>query len=148
MARPLLQGPSMSLNIELLRESFTLVVERQPMLVRRFYEILFERHPEARHLFGRRSAEAQEKMLTSALIAVMDHLDDAPWFTTTLSALGAKHREYGVTDRMYDWVGESLLATLAEIAGDDWNAELEREWSKAYAAIATTMQQGARSVAA
>jgi hemoglobin-like flavoprotein len=138
----------MSLNIPLLRNSFTLVAERQPALVHRFYEILFERYPEARNLFGRRSSEAQEKMLTSALIAVMDHLDDAPWFQTTLSTLGAKHHEYGVTDQMYDWVGESLLATLAEVAADDWSDELEREWTKAYQAIATTMIQGARRAAA
>src|SRR5262249_31742692 len=99
---------------------------------------------EARLLFGRRSQDAQEKMLTQALVAVMDHLDDAAWFTQTLEALGARHAGYGVTDAMYDWVGDALLATLAEVAGGGWTPGLALEWSRAYGVIAVTMQAGAR----
>jgi hypothetical protein len=47
--------------------------------------------------FDRNSSAQQEKMLTDALVAVMDHLEDAPWPTSTLQGLGAKHRGYGVT---------------------------------------------------
>lgn len=35
----------MPLNVPLLRESFDLVIERQPQLTPRFYEILFSRYP-------------------------------------------------------------------------------------------------------
>jgi hemoglobin-like flavoprotein len=133
----------MSLNVPLLRSSFDLVVERQPHLTHRFYEILFQRYPKAKALFGRNTAVAQEKMLTDALVAVMDHLEDAPWLTNTLKALGAKHVGYGVTTEMYGWVGASLLATLAEVAGGDWTPALEAAWSEAYGAIAGLMQAGA-----
>src|SRR4029079_19743810 len=68
----------MSLNVPLLRSSFELVVERQPQLTHRFYEILLARYTEAEQLFVRHSSAAQEKMLTDALVAVMDHLEDAP----------------------------------------------------------------------
>src|ERR1051326_3919691 len=104
----------MALNGPVLRSTFELVVEKQPKLMQRFYEILFERYPQAKRLFGRNSQAAQEKMLTNALTAVIDHLDDASWLTNTLKALGAKHNGYGVTEEMYDWVGDSLLAALAE----------------------------------
>jgi hemoglobin-like flavoprotein len=133
----------MSLNVALLRSSFDLVVERQPQLTHRFYEILFDRHPRAKALFGRNTAVAQEKMLTDALVAVMDHLEDAPWLTSTLKGLGAKHKGYGVTDEMYGWVGASLLATLAEVAGQDWTPALATAWTEAYGAIAGLMQSGA-----
>jgi hemoglobin-like flavoprotein len=133
----------MSLNVALLRGSFDLVVERQPQLTHRFYEILFHRYPQAKALFGRNTAAAQEKMLTDALVAVMDHLEDAPWLTNTLKSLGAKHKGYGVTDEMYGWVGASLLATLAEVAGADWNKPLEAAWTDAFGAIAGLMQAGA-----
>jgi hemoglobin-like flavoprotein len=133
----------MSLNVALLRGSFDLVVERQPQLTHRFYEILFQRYPQAKALFGRNTAAAQEKMLTDALVAVMDHLEDAPWLTTTLKHLGAKHKGYGVTMEMYGWVGASLLATLAEVAGNDWTPLLESAWTEAYGAIAGLMQAGA-----
>ena len=132
----------MPLNVALLRSSFEVVIERQPELTHRFYEILFERYPRAKALFVRNAPAAQEKMLADALVAVLDHLEDAPWLTSTLSGLGAKHKGYGVTDEMYGWVGASLLATLAEVAGKDWTPPLEAAWTEAYGAIAGLMQAG------
>jgi hemoglobin-like flavoprotein len=133
----------MSLNVALLRSSFELVAERQPQLTHRFYEILFQRYPQAKALFGRHTAAAQEKMLSDALVAVMDHLEDGPWLTTTLKGLGAKHKGYGVTNEMYGWVGASLLATLAEAASADWTPAHEVAWTEAYGAISGLMQMGA-----
>ena len=137
----------MSLNVQLLRESFALVVERQPKLTSRFYEILFARHPEVRPLFGQRSTEAQALMLQEALVAVLDHLEDASWLQQNLANLGSKHAGYGVTEEMYSWVGASLLATLEEVAGDAWTPELEQAWADAYGAIAGLMKSGARQAA-
>lgn len=133
----------MSLNVSLLRSSFDLVLERQPDLTPRFYEILFSRYPQVRPLFGRRSQQEQAKMLQEALVAVVDHLEDATWLEDNLRAMGRKHVEYGVTEEMYDWVGDSLLSTLAEVAGDEWTPELEAAWKEAYGAIASLMKAGA-----
>lgn len=134
----------MSLNVPLLRESFALVVARQPQLINRFYARLFGRYPQAEALFGRNSRQAQEQMLSGALVAVLDHLEDSPWLSQTLAGLGAKHEGYGVSREMYGWVGESLLATLAEVAGEDWSPELEAAWTEAYGAIQTLMLSGAK----
>jgi len=49
---------------------------------------------------------------------------------------------------MYGWVGECLLATLAEVAGSDWTDELHASWAAAYGAIAGLMIAGARTVGA
>jgi hemoglobin-like flavoprotein len=135
----------MSLNIVLLRESFRFVAERMPDLTERFYEILFQRYPQTEKMFapGRRSRQAG--MLKVALGAVIEHLEDTAWLVATLHKLGARHVQYGVTDKMYDWVGDSLLLTLREAAGSQWNPELERAWTDAYAAIAGLMQEGARN---
>jgi hemoglobin-like flavoprotein len=132
------------MDIALLRSSFALVIDRCPELIHRFYEILFQRYPQARPLFGRNPRNTQEKMLTEALVAVLNRLEDGEWFTRTLETLGEKHVAYGVTDEMYGWVGESLLAALAEAAGPEWTAAMNESWSAAYGAIATTMQAGAR----
>jgi hemoglobin-like flavoprotein len=133
----------MPLDVDLLRESFALVAERQPLFTPRFYEILFERYPEARPLFSRNPGPAQQKMLQEALVAVMDHLADAPWLRATLGAMGKKHLDYGVTREMYGWVGASLVATLAEIAADAWTPAHDRAWTDAYATIAGLMLRGA-----
>lgn len=134
----------MSLNIDLLQSSFELVVERSPNFTERFYEILFERYPQVRPLFGRNAEKAQQEMLGRALSAVLDHLDDAPWLAQTLGAMGAKHVDYGVTAEMYPWVGDALIRTLAEVSGDDWNPAVQKAWADAYGAITQLMLAGTR----
>lgn len=134
----------MALDGPLLHSSLALVLERRPQFTPRFYELLFGRHPEARALFSRNSAENQQRMLQEAIVAVVDHVDDAEWLGATLRAMGQKHVEYGVTPEMYPWVGEALLATLAEIAGPDWTPAVEAAWTEAFGAIEATMLAGAR----
>jgi hemoglobin-like flavoprotein len=135
----------MPLNVDLLRQSFEVVATANPRFVSRFYEILFERHPQARPLFPQNGMARQAEMLTQALVAVLDHLDDAPWLQDTLGALGAKHVDYGVTREMYDWVGASLLAALAEVAGPAWTPELQAAWAEAYGTIVSLMLARARA---
>jgi len=137
----------MSLDVTALRASFELVVTRAPDLTSRFYEVLFARYPQAQALFGRNTRRAQADMLATALAAVLDHLEDAPWLSRTLGALGEKHVGYGVTEEMYGWVGDALLATLAEVAGAEWTPALAKAWTDAYGAIASLMQAGAARVA-
>lgn len=132
----------MPLDAELLRESFALVTERDPDLTLHFYETLFARHPRLEPLF-RRDREVQAKMLAEALAAVLDHLEDAPWLDATLRHMGEQHVGYGVTPDMYGPVGESLLATLADAAGDAWDPQLEAAWKEAYGAISGLMLAGA-----
>jgi hemoglobin-like flavoprotein len=140
----------MALDVSILRESFATVVERSPQVIARFYEIFFERYPEVRPMFGRAPAgiARQEKMLTDALVAVLDHLEDAPWLQETLFALGEKHVGYGVRDEMYGWVGQCLLAALAEAAGDAWTKEVEAQWGEAFGAIQSMMLAGAHATRA
>lgn len=132
----------MALGVHLLRSSFDLALGRQPDLTHVFYEELFARHPDARPLFGRADMAAQEQMLAEALVAVMEHLEDVPWLKSTLATLGAKHAGYGVTPKMYDWVGEALIATLAEVSGDQWTAAHTAAWQEAFGAIAGLMLDG------
>ncbi|HET9442236.1 MAG TPA: globin domain-containing protein [Acidimicrobiales bacterium] len=131
----------MALDVELLRSSFALVAEREPQLTIRFYEILFDRYPQVRPLFGVWNRN-QAQMLQDALMAVVDHLEDAPWLASTLAGLGRTHLDYGVTPEMFAWVGECLLATLADVAGRDWTPALEAAWAEAYGAVAGLMQEG------
>ncbi len=134
----------MGLNVQLLRESFALVVEREPALAQRFYEVLFERYPQARGLFGRKTLREQEQKLHDMLVAIVAHLDDSAWLVTELRALGAQHQGYGVTPEMYDWVGTALLETLSQAAGGEWSPEHGAAWGDAYSAIAGMMVDGTR----
>lgn len=119
----------------LLLESLGWAAERDALVTRRFYEILFERYPQVQPLFSRNERTAQAKMLQDAIVLALDHLEDAEWLSSTLGSVGAKHLDYGVTDEMYPWVGESLVATLAEHCGDRWTADHAAAWGRTWGAL-------------
>ncbi len=132
------------MDVEILRTSFKMVENREPDLAARVYEILFSRHPQLRPLFGRNSPQLQQRMLYQALVAVLDHLEDAFWLEDALMKYGARHAEYGVTEEMYDWFGECLLAAMAEFKGPVWTPTLAAAWARAYAVISGLMKAGAK----
>ena len=134
----------MSLNVDLLRSSLNLAAEREGLVTTRFYGILFERYPQVQPLFSRKAPEKQQQMLQESLLAVMDHLEDGDWLAETLGNMGAQHVDYEVTEEMYPWVAESLMAALAEILGEDWTPEHQQAWGDALNAVASLMIAGAK----
>jgi len=132
-----------TIDADLLRESFALIAQREPHLTRRFYDNLFATHPQLRRLFDPRRRGRQEKMLAEALVAVLWHLEEPDWLAGQLGALGAKHVGYGVESEMYDAVGECLLMTLGEVAGEDWRPPVRAAWTEAFGAIRDLMLAGA-----
>lgn len=139
----------MTLDAAVLRQSFSMITERSPGVMRRFYEILFQRYPETESMFprGPEGLVKQENMLTNALTAVLSHLEDGAWLERTLFAMGGRHVKYGVSDEMYGWVGTCLLAALEEAAAP-WTPELEAQWTAAFGAIASMMLAGASAARA
>jgi hemoglobin-like flavoprotein len=133
----------------LLRESFEIALERDDDFPRLFYDVLFYRHPEVEALFGERgrgqnTPDAQRRMFGQTLIAIVDHVDDPAWLEATLIPMGRTHVDYGVTEPMYDYVGDALMTAFAEVCAGDWTSAHERAWRQAYAIIAETMLRGAR----
>lgn len=121
--------------MSILRETLELTLARDDTFPTRFYERLFEAHPEVRALFHRSSPGAQNKMFAQKLTAIVDHLDDPAWLDRELATLAANHETYGVTAPMYPWVGEALIATLREACGSAWTDEAERAWTDAYGSL-------------
>jgi hemoglobin-like flavoprotein len=115
-----------------LRDHFELVLQRDVEFPARFYEILFARHPAVRSLFARNSDGAQHSLLAQTLMAVLDHIEEPQWLGDRLSALGEQHLRYGVTPEMYDWVGDALIAAIAEATADVWSPRHQAEWTSAY----------------
>ena len=133
----------MSPTAQILHDSLHAIVAQHPQITPRFYEILWSRYPQVRPLFHRSPPEVQAKMLQDTIVAAVDHVDDAAWLASNLRHMGRQHVEYGVTAEMYGWVGECLLATLAELAGPAWTPEVAATWAATYGAIAGLMQEGA-----
>ena len=129
----------MALDGPFLRDHLELVLQRDEHFPARFYEILFARHPEVRSLLARNSDGAQHSLLAQTLMAILDHLDDPQWLRERLSLLGEHHVRYGVTRPMYDWVGEALIASMAEATQDEWSPRHQQQWEGAYQVLVTLM---------
>lgn len=129
---------------DILTESLLLVDGQEQALTPRFYAILFERYPEVRPMFSA-DIGPQAKMLREAVIAVLDHLDDAEWLSGTLGALGRKHAGWGVTAPMYDAVAECMIAAMEELGADAWTPAMTAAWTEALGAVAGLMLAGAET---
>lgn len=125
----------------LLEESYELALLRDADFPRLFYDILFRNHPSTRPLFKSNSLNAQRTMLSKAILASIDHLEDAAWLEEQLVPLGQGHIAYGVTDEMYDWVGASLIAAIAEVCDTDWTQAHATAWQEAYQRISQVMRR-------
>jgi hemoglobin-like flavoprotein len=126
---------------ELLESSLGLVADAEEGLTLRFYALLFERHPAVRPMFGA-DLGPQAAMLRGAVVAVLDHLEDAAWLADTLGGLGARHAEWGVTAPMYAAVAECMIAAMEELGGAAWTPEMTDAWTDALGAVASLMLAG------
>ena len=133
----------MPLNVELLEQSFELVKPKADELVASFYNNLFTDYPAAKPLFEHSDMAGQRKMLKGALVMVIENLRKPEVLSQSLKGLGARHVKYGALPEHYPLVGNSLLKSLAQYAGDAWTPELKQAWTDAYGAITELMLEGA-----
>jgi hemoglobin-like flavoprotein len=85
-------------------------------------------------------------MLLSTLVLRRRSLRNLDAIVPTLRALGARHVAYGAKPEHYLVVGEVLIASLAEVAGEAWRPEHELAWAAAFALVAEAMLSGAAAV--
>jgi hemoglobin-like flavoprotein len=137
----------MSVDIQLLRDSFRKFVPRADALAQTFYDTLFDRYPEVLPLFDGVRFDEQRSKLVRALALVVRHLEQPDFLRAYLQGLGAIHLAYGVAPAHYHAVRECLLSALAQTAGKRWSADEEAAWRHALELIADAMLAGAVNVA-
>ena len=133
----------MTLDIEALETSFDLVAPRGDELVDTFYTRLFEAAPSVEPLFEGTGLPEQKKMLLATLVLLRRSLRDLGAIVPKLRELGRRHVDYGAKPEHYPVVGEVLIASMAEVAGDAWRPEHQRAWSRALDVVAGAMLEGA-----
>lgn len=133
----------MALEVETLEESFDLVAPQGDELVRRFYDRLFETAPEVKPLFERVDMDGQRQALLNMLVVLRESLRDLDDIVPDLEDLGERHVDYGAQAAHYPVVGEVLIGTMAEMAGDSWKPEYTAAWQEAYGVVQGVMLAGA-----
>lgn len=133
----------MSLNSEILAQSFEQVKPQADQFAISFYENLFLNYPQLKPLFAKANMVEQRQKLFSSLVLVVENLCNPEKLTNSLRGLGKKHIKYGVIPAHYPMVGNSLLQTLETHLGSSWTTEVKQAWIEAYEAIAALMLDGA-----
>lgn len=135
----------MSLELDALEASFDLVAADGERLMDVFYARLFAAAPAVKPLFATTDLRRQKAMLLAALVLLRKSLRNLESVVPTLHALGARHVRYGARPEHYPVVGEVLIASMAEVAGNAWRPEYERAWGAALAIVAGAMLEGAQA---
>ncbi len=133
----------MTLNTELLEQSFELIKLQSQEFTATFYATLFSRYPEVEPLFTHTVMSKQGEKLFQSLVLVVENLQKPEVLAKALRSLGTKHIKYGVLPEHYPMVGTSLLASLELHAKDAWTTEILHAWKDAYGAVAQLMLEGA-----
>jgi uncharacterized protein YjbI with pentapeptide repeats/hemoglobin-like flavoprotein len=133
----------MSLNVEILEQSFGKIKPHANEFVASFYDNLFKAHPEVKPLFTNTDMVNQEKKLLNSLILVVENLRNPEALGPVLNALGGRHVGYGAIPKYYGPVGDALLLTFEQYLQEDWTSEVQKSWLDAFKAITTLMLKGA-----
>jgi hemoglobin-like flavoprotein len=133
----------MTLNVELLEQSFAKVKPQAAQFAEVFYHNLFVDYPQAQPLFANTNMNEQKKHLVAALALVVDNLRQPNALTDAVKKLGARHVDYGTMAEHYPLVGATLLKTFAITLGTGWTEPVHQAWVEAYEAITAIMLEGA-----
>ena len=132
----------MPLDLDALETSFDLIAPRGDELVDVFYTRLFTVAPGVKPLFAGTDLRRQKAMLLATLVLLRKSLRDLDAIVPKLRALGARHVSYGAQPEHYPVVGEVLIASMAQVAGDAWRPEYAAAWVAAFEVVAGAMLEG------
>ncbi len=136
------------MNPVIIQNTFAKIAPQKEAFVDTFYNTLFERYPGVKPLFQNVDWDTQKSMLVGALATVVKNAHAPESIVETLKKMGERHVKYGAKPEHYPAVGECLLYALQKFLGDDWNAEVEQNWTEAYQLVSGTMIEGMRGAAA
>ena len=103
-----------------------------------FYDRLFEIAPDTQSLFP--DLEGQRVKLRSELDTLVHMLRDLDRLEVEAGALGVRHRTYGVRAAHYRFARAAMAGAIADVLGDDFTADDQEAWSRAYDLVVELMQ--------
>lgn len=124
-------------------ESIEKILGTNDIVSGRFYDRFFLECPHLKTYFEGVNMTHQATMLTSAIVLVeMFHSKKASGLRPYMQLLGKQHEERGISkDDFADW-SQSMLGTLREFHGDEWDSNLETEWRAALQGAIDAMHSG------
>ncbi len=134
----------MSLNVDLLENSFRLFSPHKKSMVKAFYDRLYTTYPEIRGLFKNDDSSS----LINSFEFVVEHLRQEDVLVPYLKKLRDQHVRDNVRQEDYPKVGQALLDTFEEFGGEIWSMQLKKEWQVCFEWIGQVICEKQKSLSA
>ena len=125
-------------EISIIKDTVPLLQEEGQTITSKFYNRLFETHPELKNIFNQTNQKKglQSSALAMAVLSAADNIDDLSPIVPAIMPVVYKHCALQVTPDHYPIVGETLLWAIKEVTGLTDDSEIIQTWGKAYHVIA------------
>lgn len=125
-------------TIQIIKSTVPVLEKRGTEITKRFYQLLFNGHPELLNTFNHanQSQGRQQAALANAVYAAAQHIDKLETILPAVKQIAHKHRSLGIKAEHYPIVGQNLLAAIKDVLGDAATEEILQAWAEAYGVIA------------
>jgi hemoglobin-like flavoprotein len=112
-----------------IKQSFELAPKRCVDLTPLVYRRLFDDHPEALAMFRSEGSEpVKVSMLALTIEAMLDFAGERRGAFRMIECEVRSHDAYGTSRELFVAFFDVIAATLREVLGTDWSAEIDAAW--------------------
>ncbi len=125
-------------TVQIVKSTVPVLQQRGTDITKRFYQMMFEGHPELLNVFNHANQKQgrQQTALANAVLAAAMHIDNLAAILPAVRQIAHKHRSLGILPEQYPIVGRYLLAAIQDVLGDAATDEILGAWAEAYGVIA------------
>ncbi|WP_175615743.1 NO-inducible flavohemoprotein [Piscibacillus halophilus] len=125
-------------TIETVKATVPVLAEHGEAITKRFYQLLFQNHPELKNIFNQTNQKRgrQPRALANTVYAAAQHIDQLEVIEPVIIQVAHKHRSLNIKPEQYPIVGENLLFAIKDTLGDQATDDIMSAWEKAYKVIA------------
>lgn len=123
---------------DIVKATVPILQERGSEITKRFYQLMFENHPELKNIFNQTNQRKgdQSKALADTVYAAAANIDQLEVILPQVKQISQKHKSLNIKPEHYPIVGKYLLLAMKEVLGDTASDAVINAWEKAYGVIA------------
>ena len=126
---------------DIVKSTAPVLAEHGYPIILRFYQRLFDAHPELKNTFNMAHQEQgqQQQALARAVYAYAENIEDPGSLAAVLKNIANKHASLDVRPEHYPIVGEHLLGAIKDTLGEAATDEIISAWAQAYGNLADVL---------
>ncbi|MHA6252490.1 NO-inducible flavohemoprotein [Oceanobacillus sp. CAU 1775] len=123
---------------EIIKATVPVLKEHGEKITTKFYQLLFENHPELKNIFNQTNQRIgdQPKALANTVYAAAANIDNLEAILPHVKSIAFKHTSLNIKPEHYPIVGKHLLQAIKAVLGDAATDDIINAWEKAYGVIA------------